>query len=91
MDAIMFRVVRAVVGTTLQAGDGIVFDPSAPHLFTLYRSLDPGLVLSQYELGAIIPLMPAPTPAALAVAIGAVTTPSSAHESGAAPRLTRLK
>lgn len=62
MKAIVFRAVIAIAGTNIEAGDSIVFDPGANRLCTLCQAVDPGLVLNQYELGALIPLSPAPSP-----------------------------
>jgi len=90
MDPIVFRVVRAVPELGLEPGDDLVFNPKAPRLFTHCRPIDPGAALLQYELSSIVPMTPAPLPADLALAVGAVPSPS-APPLPPTPGLYRLK
>src|SRR5690242_19684867 len=84
----LFRIGQSIPGTSIHAGDDVIFDPEAPRLFTLCQGMDPGLALDQHEKGNLIPQMPAPMPADLAAAVGRL---SPTHEPGDSPTLVRLK
>lgn len=88
MDPIVFRAVRAIPEMGIEDGDDVVFDPTSPRLFTRCSPVDPGAALNQYELGALVPLTPAPPAVVLASAVG---SPSPLPQPGAKPRLVRLK
>lgn len=90
MQAVVFRAVVAIAGTAIEAGDDVIFDPEARRLCTLCQAIDPGLVLNQYEIGALIPLTPAP-PLAEMVALAAAPPASRAPTPAHLPTLLRLK